>query len=378
MNDQFFARYSIHCKKVARTTLCVGRVAICLGLMVTAVVFAFFFFPANLYYHVTEVFSFTSADEETSVFLGVLVPQSGPYQWVGNLNILWEGAQQTEMHDHVNALKLSTDMSADEYSEAIIEYDVKLRQGKISWESALKAFHLLPQSGIESDHYLIRDQAADLRSAASSNDVYRIYSFTSEHLSYSQMQEDCISSSALKSYEIGSCVCAGYARLMVALSRASNIPAQMVIGFLYPDPFVKRGQKGTLENPGLAHAWVEYNTFGKWQMADPTMGSGIWKRMYFGRNDGRHIVYGEIEQLSQIVEDQKYWARKSANFPLGDQDCFRYTATSNSDGISISPLAQIKKGWDGRWVNAVVVWMLATFLLCKYREKLISPTISTK
>jgi len=162
------------------------------------------------------------------------------------------------------------------------------------------------------------------------------------------------------------------------LSRASNIPTQMVIGFLYPDPFVKRGQNGTLENPGQAHAWVEYNSFGKWQLADPTLGSGIWKRIYFGRNDGRHIVYGEIEQLSQIVEDQKYWARKSANFPLGDQDCFRYTASSNSDGISLSPLAQIKKGWDGRWVNAVVVWMLTTFLLCKYREKFISPTISTK
>ncbi len=355
-----------------RRILCGLRVILCLGLMFLVIVLAFFLIPASLHYHVTEQFTFTGDGQEARVYLSVLIPKSGPYQWVGEENVFWDGIQHHISYDDVDAVMLSGDKQAGEDSVAMIEYDVKLRQGRVSWEAPLEAFQGLPQDGIESDHYLIREKASELNDRRDFQDLpYRIYSFTSDHLTYSQVQEDCASSSALMSYKIGSCVCAGYARLMVALSRASDIPAQMVIGFLYPDPIVKRYHNTTPQNPGQAHAWVEYYSYGKWMIADPTLGSEIWKRVYFNRNDGRHIAYGELVQLSSVKEEQEYWALKQATISMGDNECFRYTATTNSNKISLIPLITVRKGWDGRWANAIVIWVIAVFLICKFRYRII-------
>ena len=349
------------------------RVAICLLLMVIIVVLAFFFLPARLNYHITEQYLFETGEEKASVYISVLIPTSGPYQWVGNKNIAWQGDQQILSHGYVDAIRLSGEINANEKLEAILEYDVKLRQGRVSWNAPIESFHDQPQAGIESDHHQIRAKASELNESPSLRDLpYRIYSFTSEYLTYSQVQEDCISSSALMSYEIGSCLCAGYARLLVALNRASQIPSQMIVGFLYPDPIVKRHAASTTQNPGQAHAWVEYYSYGSWKMADPTLGTGSWKRMFFNRNDGRHISYGEIEKISTGFEQEKYWASKDADFLLGDFECFRVFATTDSGLASIIPIISVEKQWDGRWLNTIISWLVVTFLLCKYRNRLIS------
>jgi len=348
-------------------------VVLCLLLIFIALMLAFFAIPASMHYHVTERYTISGDATDASVYLSILIPKSGPYQWVGNINMFWDGEQQQMSFDPVDVVRLSGEKQVKEDVEAIIEYDVKLRQGGGSWEDTVETFQINPQMGIESDHYLIQERASELRRNLSFQSIpYRIYSFTSDHLTYSQVQEDCTSESALMSYEIGSCICAGYARLMVALSRASEIPAQMVVGFLYPDPFVKRDTSINHHNPGQAHAWVEYYSFGKWKIADPTLGSGIWKKLHFNRNDGRHVVYGELEQLSLINLEQKYWALKNANIPMGDHECFRFVATTNSDQISITPTVAIHKGWDGRWLNSIIVWAIASYLLCKYRNRIVA------
>ena len=327
--------------------------------------------PANLHYRVTERFIFSGSDDGADVSLGILTPKTGPYQNVSEIKIQWEGARKIEHFETVDAIRLSGTNENEKNLEATIEYAVKLRQGKVTWDAPVELFQTLPQEGIESEHSVIQERASDLSNHIIQNLPFRIFSFTSDYLTYEEMKEDCVSASALLSYEIGSCVCAGFARLMVALSRAADIPAQVVVGFIYPDPIVKRGEIGNHKNPGEAHAWVEFRSFGKWSLADPTLGSGIGKAVQFGRNDGRHIVYGELEQISVIKDKQEAWALNNSTFFVHKCDCFRFVASSTSKKISMTPITSVQKGWDGRWANALIVWAIAVIILCKFRDKII-------
>jgi hypothetical protein len=112
---------------------------------------------------------------------------------------------------------------------------------------------------------------------------------------------------------------------------------------------------------------VEYYSDGKWKMADPTWGARRLKFMQFNRNDGRHLAYGELEQVLFVDKEVEIWALDQAEFLLDDDSCFRYIATSTSNQISFLPITTIHRGWDGRWVNTLVIWGIATWLLCKYR-----------
>ena len=76
----------------------------CLGLIIFVVLGAFFCLPANIQYHVTERYVFSSEGEETPVYLGVMLPKSGPYQWVGNLEISWDGVQREENYGFVDVI----------------------------------------------------------------------------------------------------------------------------------------------------------------------------------------------------------------------------------------------------------------------------------
>jgi len=344
---------------------------LCLGLIIFVVLGAFFCLPANIHYHVTERYVFSREGEETPVYLGVMLPKSGPYQWVGNVEVFWDGVQANFNYGFVDVVKLSGKMIHRANLEAIIEYDVKLPQGPVSWSAPVENFQRQPQAGIESDCDCIQKKAADLCAGSSEKDAYEIYSFTADYLTYSQNYKDCTSISALQAYEIGSCVCAGYARLMTALCRASGIPAQMVLGLVYPDPMFKSYIASFPQNPEEAHAWVEYYSEESWKLADPTWGAKRLKFMQFNRNDGRHLAYGELEQVLSVDKDLEVWAFDQARFVLGDDECFRYIATSNSNQVSFFSLTSIQRKWDGRWINTIFVWGITTWLLCKYRNKIV-------
>lgn len=300
-----------------------------------------------------------------------MLPKSGPYQWVGNVEVSWDGIQSNLNYGFADVVKLSGEVLDRENLEATIEYDVKLPQGPVSWSAPVENFQRQPQTGIESDCDCIQLKAADLCEGTSKKDAYEIYSFTADYLTYSPANKDCTSLSALQTYEIGSCVCAGYARLMTALCRASGIPAQMVLGLVYPDPMFSSHITSFPENPDEAHAWVEYYSEGSWKLADPTWGAKRLKFMQFNRNDGRHLAYGELEQVLSVDNDLEMWALDRARFILGNDECFRYIATSDSNQISFFPSTSIKRKWDGRWVSTLIVWGLTTGLLCGYRNRII-------
>ncbi len=123
----------------------------CLGLIGFVVLGAFFCLPANVHYHVTERCFFSGVGEEGSVYLGVMLPKSGPYQWVGNVEVFWEGVQANINYGFADVIKLSGEMIHQENLEATIEYDVKLPQGPVSWSAPVESFQRQPQAGIESE-----------------------------------------------------------------------------------------------------------------------------------------------------------------------------------------------------------------------------------
>ena len=106
-------------------------------------------------------------------------------------------------------------------------------------------------------------------------------------------------------------------------------------------------------------------------MADPTWGGMYLKFMQFNRNDGRHLVYGELDELLSVDVAMEIWALRQATFILSDDASFRYFATSDSNEISLIPMVSIERKWDGRYLNTLLVWAFTTWLLCKYRDKFI-------
>jgi hypothetical protein len=351
--------------------LCGLRGILCLGLICLIVLGAFFWLPAKVHYHVIEKYIFSGGGEGTLIYSGVMLPKSGPYQWVENLETSWEGVQAYVNYGFADVVKFSGEMIDQENLEATIEYDVKLLQGPVSWSAPVEDFQRQPQVGIESDCDCIQVQASDLCEGTSEKDAYEIYSFTADYLTYSPVDQDCTSLSALQAYEIGSCVCAGYARLMTALCRASGIPAQMVLGLVYPDPMFNLHITSFPQNPEETHAWVEYYSEGSWKLADPTWGAKRLKFMQFNRNDGRHLVYGELEQVLAINRTLDTWALVQADHVLSSERSLRFVASSTSDQVLFLPNTSVKRIWDGRWLNTLIAWGLVTLFLCKYRHKII-------
>ena len=102
---------------------------------------------------------------------------------------------------------------------------------------------------------------------------------------------------------------------MTALCRASGIPAQMVLGLVYPYPMFRSHPTSFPQNPEESHAWVEYYSEGGWKMADPTWGATYLKFMQFDRNDGRHLLYGELEKVLTVDAAMEKWALSKLNLP---------------------------------------------------------------
>jgi hypothetical protein len=133
--------------------------------------------------------------------------------------------------------------------------------------------HLLPSRGIESDHPSVRRLAESL-TAGRGGDLAKaraIYRYVAKNMSYDmdKYRNNTFSwdDSALKSLRTRSGVCQDYAFLVIALLRASGIPARFIEG----------------EAGGQRHAWVEAYVNGRWVTMDPTWGSG------YITSDGQYV-----------------------------------------------------------------------------------------
>lgn len=349
------------------------RVVLALATLVVVIIWSYFWFPAKVHYHIVERFYFSGASEDSIVNLGVLVPKSSSYQETKNLKISWEGNHNFESKINLDVIKVSLELQRGEIIERTIEYDIVLPQGRGSWNAPVESAHILPQKGIESDHPIIIEQASQISNGATQKDAYAIYSFTTNFLTYSTECQKGTSFSALMAYQLGSCVCAGYSRLMVALCRAAGIPAKMVVGIVLPDPFFSESnqQHSFSGECGEAHAWVEYYSEGRWQMADPTWGSRYIRHSYINRNDGRHISFGDYDLLMNEWRHLQSWTTDDLA-PSFEASSFPYFITSSANDISFSSEFVIRRTWDGRYMNVFVSWAIFVFLICKYRHRIIS------
>ena len=78
---------------------------------------SFLLLPAHLHYHIEERYTISTDDDEAAVYLGVLIPKSGPYQEVRNSQISWNGEQEREARRNVEIVKLSGEIVMEKFKK---------------------------------------------------------------------------------------------------------------------------------------------------------------------------------------------------------------------------------------------------------------------
>lgn len=338
---------------------------ILLVILSITVLVAYSWFPAKIHYQIKKNFRISQDGDAANIYFGIIVPKSGPYQTVQNMNIVWNGSQERNALAYVDTIRLWDRTIGDGDLQAVVEYDIILPQGKASWKAPTERHHLLPQAGIESNHPEIKQTASEISDRSGRNGAYEIFRFTSSHLEYSDDGCEETSVSALEAYKSGIGACIGYSRLMVALCRAAGIPAQMIIGSVLPDILLSLPRIISSGTPGGGHAWVEYNSQDNWYLADPSWGQDYATLLEFNRNDGRHLSFGEFDQFTSAKRDLVNWATAQAS-PVDDE--LTYILAASSDRTEITSETSIRKTWDGRWVNTLLTLAVVTYLLCKIRD----------
>lgn len=340
------------------------KLIVCLAIPVITIPCAYLLLPASVHYHVVETYNITAPEGPAIVKLGAILPKTGPYQTVKNTKITWNGEIDKVSFAYVDAYKLWGEIGSGQEGSAVIEYDIILPQGKVSWESPVELIHTMPQTGIESDHPSIIQKASDL-----SDDPYAIYRFTSNHIVFTDHYCEDTDASGLEAYLQGSGSCLSYSRLMVSLCRASGIPSLLVIGSVLPDNLPLLPYKIAQGMPGHGHAWVEYHSQGSWHMADPSWGTQYASVLEFNRNDGRHLSFGDYDHFVDLQQILSRWAVSQSFLMHAD---LTHIITSSKDSTSIATEISLIKKFDGRWVNTLLVFIVITYSLYKIRGRFIN------
>lgn len=346
-----------------------ATIIICLLLLSASTLAAYIILPAKVNYHVSKTFVIAQPMEEARVFLGLLLPRSGSYQIVDNLSVQWDSEQEISPQAYLDLLKLSSEIAPGDLQAAVVQYDIVLWQGSAAWQAPVDKSDLQPQVGIESNNANIEQAAREITAGSSDDQAYQIFKFASNHLEYSETGCEDTNVSALEAFQAKIGACMAYSRLMVALCRAAGIPAKMIIGTVLPDIFFSLPQIGTSSIPGSAHAWVEFNSQNSWYLADPSCGQTFPDWLIFKRNDGRHLSLGDYDRFVDSKEELVGWATKNAS--LKDIQLTSVFA-SNSDHTEITSETKIRKTWDQRWLNVVIVLIIVVFVLSKLRDRILS------
>jgi len=333
-----------------------------------AMIGAVYGLPATVRYRVMEHYQFAAAAESGEVALGVLAPQSGPYQHVSSIDVAWSGEIVREWAPNLEILMLSGTLPAGATEIATVAYEVNLPQGKTLWGAPVDDLHLSPQEKIESDAAPFAQIAALLseHNAATRRDVFAIYSFVAGYLTWPTEDRINVTPTAIDALVSGVGVCEDFANLMVALCRATGAPAQVISGLYFPEtllPFVV--YTSTWNHPAGAHAWVEFYTEAGWEMADPSHASAFmplrWRA--FGRNDGRHLSFGEAHAELDVYAQMQAWAMRQGKMVAAMTAPNKFVATASAADVSVTPTVTVQKLWDGVWLNVILVFVVSVVLI---------------
>lgn len=210
---------------------------------------------------------------------------------------------------------------SDEYGNQYAEFDFKdLEPGRsaqinVSYEVAINelTFDLAdckgdlpdefnqPELHIESNNPQIVSLAEKLSypDQAVCEQVRTFYDYIGNNLVYSYNGEDWGAQATLGKMGAD---CTEYSSLLIALSRASGIPARYVEGLLYLD-------ESDSNEARQEHAWVEVFFPGNgWTPIDPTLGrSTLTREKHFARYTPNHIVVTNGRNPSTL-RGASYWS----------------------------------------------------------------------
>ena len=153
-----------------------------------------------------------------------------------------------------------------------------------------KDAYLQPQRYWETDTAAIKDKANQLKTPD------KIYDFVATYLKYNQQRLDSgnlVRKGAASAFAApDDAVCAEFADLFIALSRAAGIPAREVEGYAYTQNDRLRPLSLSLNQGDILHAWAEYwDDNNGWVQVDPTWGSTSGGLNYFEKLDFNHITF---------------------------------------------------------------------------------------
>ncbi len=151
--------------------------------------------------------------------------------------------------------------------------------------------YLTPSQGIESTDPLIQSKAAELVENETNpyEKAKKIFTFVNEYMTYTDSEAN---KGALWALQTGKGVCEDHADLMVALLRASGVPARTVSGWAgeVQDEGTRIVDANGVSLPG--HMWLEYYLPGYgWIPADPTF-------TYLVNNE-RQVDYSRLTGIKQ-------------------------------------------------------------------------------
>lgn len=329
------------------------------ALIYTAVFFLatsgiFYFFPAEVKYHVTEKYTFTGNQVGEEFFLAVMLPKNNAYQSLESLKITWPGDVSREDHDAVEVIKLKGESQSP---EAVLAYDLTLHQGKIHWQASSVEQDLLPQNNIESDHPVLVHKAKVLCQEQKDDTARLSFQFASSYLSWPEDSRIGREPSALAAYQNQTGVCGEFANLMTALNRACGNPARSISGLsmpMYLPPMMTEEQ--TWLHPGGAHAWVEVYDHDHWILADPSWASNMpFDQLWFGRSMGQYLSYGETGSQEQIFDEILTWGEENGDLIGAMSAPVKFVAAYEGEATpSITPVVRVKKVRDPRYGLALL------------------------
>ncbi len=315
----------------------------------------FLLLPTEVGYQITEQYAFTVAEPESDVRLIIMLPQSGPYQRVENLDVKWSGEMQRESHDAVDVLRLEGRADGTGALEALLTYDIALTQGRVTWTTPVAEEDLAPEAEIQATAPVLVAQAEALHDESSADGAYRMYAFTAQHLSWPSGNRIGADQSALAAYESRVGVCGEFANLMTALCRAAGIPARSISGLSLPTLIPPHTtQRRTGLHPAGAHAWVEVQTEEGWMLADPSLASNRpCDRFWFGRSTGNYLSYGPQEEHDQIYAEMVAWAEEGGEIVAAMSAPLKFVAATEVGESKVVPVVSVRKSRDLRCLGAV-------------------------
>ena len=203
--------------------------------------------------------------------------------------------------------------------QIVISYEVEINEltyDLVDCNGDLPDEYNLPELHIESNNPQIVSLAKELSDPSQTvcEQVRTFYDYIGNNLVYTYNGDNWGAQAALGKMGAD---CTEFSSLLIALSRASGIPARYVEGLLYID------ETDTIE-ARQEHAWVElFFPESGWTPVDPTLGrSTLTREQHFARYTPNHIVITKGRSPSTLrgasYWSHLYWPGDSTNIQIQD------------------------------------------------------------